>query len=59
VRGRADGRGKRRLHRQRHRVYLSDGPVAVGDTYSLYTEVEAAEGETVVDRPTVGCAASA
>jgi hypothetical protein len=36
-------------------AYQSDGPVAVGDTYSLYTEVEAAEGEDVVDRPTVGC----
>ena len=36
-------------------VYESDGPVAVGDTYSLYTEVEAAEGETVVEQPAVAC----
>ena len=36
-------------------AYQSDGPVAVGDTYSLYTEVEASDGEDVVERPTVGC----
>jgi hypothetical protein len=35
--------------------YQSDGPVAVGDTYSLYTEVEAADGGSVVERPSVGC----
>lgn len=36
-------------------VYESDGPVAAGDTYALYTEVEAAEGTTIADRPTVAC----
>jgi hypothetical protein len=36
-------------------VYESDGPVAAGDTYALYTEVEVAEGTTIADRPTVAC----
>ena len=36
-------------------VYESDGPVAVGDTYSLYTEVEAGDGGSVVERPTMAC----
>ncbi|MGH2629229.1 MAG: hypothetical protein ACRDHI_01545 [Actinomycetota bacterium] len=35
-------------------MYESDGPVAEGDTYSLYTEVEAGE-EAEVTMPTVGC----
>ena len=39
-------------------VYESDGPVAVGDTYSLYTEVEAGDGSSVVERPTVSCQAA-
>ena len=36
-------------------LYQSEGPVAVGDTYSLYTEVTPAEGETEVGRPEVVC----
>ena len=36
-------------------LYESDGPVAVGDTYSLYTEVEAGDGSSVVERPTLAC----
>ena len=36
-------------------LYQSDGPVAVGDTYSLYTEVTPAEGETDVGQPEVIC----
>jgi hypothetical protein len=36
-------------------LYESDGPVAVGDTYSLYTEVEAGDEDTVVERPTMAC----
>jgi hypothetical protein len=36
-------------------MYESDGPVAVGDTYSLYTEVEAGEGNSIVERPTLAC----
>jgi len=36
-------------------LYESDGPVAVGDTYSLYVEVEATDGKNVVERPSVGC----
>jgi len=36
-------------------VYESDGAVAAGDTYSLYTEVEAEEGESVVEQPAVAC----
>ena len=39
--------------------YQSDGPVTVGDTYSLYTEVQAAEGETVVEQPAVACQSAA
>jgi hypothetical protein len=39
-------------------TYESDGPVAVGDTYALYTEVEPAADETVAERPTVGCGAA-
>ncbi|MGZ8631385.1 MAG: hypothetical protein ACXWZF_10540 [Actinomycetota bacterium] len=35
-------------------VYDSPGPVAAGDMYSLYTEVEADE-RAEVERPTVGC----
>ena len=41
----AAGGGTADLHRQRNGAYQSDGPVAVGDTYSLYTEVKPAEGE--------------
>jgi hypothetical protein len=37
-------------------IYDSPGPVAVGDVYSLYTEVEAGEEDTV-ERPSVGCSA--
>ena len=37
-------------------VYDSPGPVAVGDVFSLYTEVEADE-EATVERPSVGCSA--
>ena len=40
-------------------VYESDGPVTVGDTYSLYTEVQAAEGGTVVEQPEVACQSAA
>jgi hypothetical protein len=36
-------------------LYQSDGPVSVGDTYSLYTEVSPAEGESEVGRPEVLC----
>ena len=36
-------------------LYQSDGPISVGDTYSLYTEVSPAEGETEVGRPEVLC----
>ena len=39
-------------------LYQSDGPVAVGDTYSLYAEVTPAEGETEVGRPEVVCRAA-
>lgn len=35
-------------------IYDSPGLVAVGDVYSLYTEVEAG-GEATVERPSVGC----
>lgn len=35
-------------------VYESDGPVAQGDTYSLYTEVEAGD-DAEVAQPTLGC----
>jgi len=38
-------------------VYESEGEVAVGDTYALYTEVEPAGGGTVTESPTVECAA--
>jgi hypothetical protein len=40
-------------------VYESDGAVAVGDTYALYTEVEPAGGGTVTQSPTLECAAVA
>ena len=36
-------------------VYRSEGPVTVGDTYPLYTEVRASGGETEVGRPDVAC----
>jgi hypothetical protein len=36
-------------------LYRSDGPVAVGDTYSLYTEITAGDGEADVGRPEVAC----
>jgi len=36
-------------------LYQSDGPIAVGDTYSLYTEVTPADGGTEVGRPEVVC----
>lgn len=36
-------------------LYQSEGPVSVGDTYSLYTEVTPADGETEVGRPEVVC----
>jgi hypothetical protein len=36
-------------------LYQSDGPISVGDTYSLYTEVSAGEGSTEVGRPEVVC----
>jgi len=39
-------------------LYQSDGPIAVGDTYSLYTEVSPAEGKTEVGRPEVVCRGS-
>jgi hypothetical protein len=35
-------------------VYESDGPVAEGDTYSLYVEVEA-DDEAEVAQPSLGC----
>jgi hypothetical protein len=35
--------------------YESDGAVAVGDTYALYTEVEPGGGGTLTESPTVGC----
>lgn len=38
-------------------LYRSDEAVAVGDTYSLYTEVTPADGETEVGRPEVVCRA--
>ena len=36
-------------------VYRSEGPVTVGDTYSLYTEVRAAGDEAEVGRPGLAC----
>lgn len=38
-------------------VYRSDGPVAIGDMYSLYTEVRA-DGGMTAGRPEVACAAA-
>jgi hypothetical protein len=39
-------------------LYESDGAVAVGDTYALYTEVEPEGGGTVTQSPTLECAAA-
>ena len=50
----ADG-GKAIFTASEVELYQSDGPVAVGDTYSLYTEVTPADGETEVGRPEVVC----